>query len=135
MVPVSVRNEETAGIALLTQYNPHGIFIALEEAGYLLMSISFLCVAVVFPAQTRRLTAIRWLFVLGFVVPLAALVLVGLAATLWPRRRRVLDELPELCERMESGDKLDDAQWQQVLDVARDALAELPGPNASATRR
>ena len=50
-------------------------------------------------------------------------------------QRRVLDELPELCERMESGDKLDDAQWQQVLDVARDALAELPDPNASATRR
>lgn len=26
----------------LTQYNPHGVFIALEEAGYLLMAVAFL---------------------------------------------------------------------------------------------
>lgn len=31
---------ETEGITLLTQYNAHGIFIALEELGYLLMSLS-----------------------------------------------------------------------------------------------
>jgi hypothetical protein len=31
---------ETEGITLLTQYNAHGIFIVLEELGYLLMSLS-----------------------------------------------------------------------------------------------
>jgi hypothetical protein len=28
-------NGETDGLSILTQYNPHGIFIALEEIGYL----------------------------------------------------------------------------------------------------
>lgn len=39
-------------------------------------------------------------------------------------QQQVLYELPELCERMESGDKLDDAQWQQVLDVVKETLSE-----------
>lgn len=40
-------------------------------------------------------------------------------------QKRVLDDLPELCERMERGEELDDGQWQQVLDAAREALSEL----------
>ncbi len=36
------------GWAMLTMYNPHGVFIALEEIGYLLMSVVFLCLALVF---------------------------------------------------------------------------------------
>src|SRR5215212_2397616 len=39
VVPVSLMNQETDGIALLNQSNPHGIFIVLEELGYLLMSL------------------------------------------------------------------------------------------------
>jgi hypothetical protein len=35
---------ETDGIALITQYNEHGLFIAMEELGYITMSI-----ALVFP--------------------------------------------------------------------------------------
>jgi F-type H+-transporting ATPase subunit alpha len=38
-------------------------------------------------------------------------------------QQRVLAELPELCARMEAGDRLEESHWQQVLDVARDALA------------
>ena len=30
---------------MLIQYNPHGVFIALEEPGYLVMSLSFLFMA------------------------------------------------------------------------------------------
>ena len=41
VVPVSLMNGETDGIALLTQYNPHGIFIVLEELGYLLIEPLF----------------------------------------------------------------------------------------------
>lgn len=40
-------------------------------------------------------------------------------------QQRVLEELPELCERLESGGKLDDSQWRQVLDIARAALSEV----------
>ncbi|MEA1889359.1 MAG: alternate F1F0 ATPase, F1 subunit alpha [Pseudomonadota bacterium] len=37
----------------------------------------------------------------------------------------VLTELPELCEHMEAGEKLDDSQWQQILDLMSAALSEL----------
>jgi hypothetical protein len=77
VVPVSVKNGETEGIALLTQYNPHGVFIALEEAGYLMMSLSFLCMAWVFVAETRLTASIRWVFVLGFVLPIIALIVIS----------------------------------------------------------
>jgi F-type H+-transporting ATPase subunit alpha len=40
-------------------------------------------------------------------------------------QQRVLNELPELCERMEAGERLDDSQWQKLLSVASDALYEL----------
>jgi hypothetical protein len=45
MVPVSLMNGQSEGIALLTQYNPYGVFIVLEELGYLLMSLSFVFLA------------------------------------------------------------------------------------------
>jgi F-type H+-transporting ATPase subunit alpha len=35
---------------------------------------------------------------------------------------RVLEELPDLCERIEQGKALDDVNWDRMLDVARDAL-------------
>lgn len=38
-------------------------------------------------------------------------------------QQRVTAELPDLCQRMETGTKLDDSQWQQVLDVARQTIA------------
>ena len=42
-------------------------------------------------------------------------------------QQRVLAELPELCERMESGETLDSAQWQQVLEVAGKSLSAIKG--------
>jgi len=40
-------------------------------------------------------------------------------------RERVLEELPELCKRMESGEEIEDQEWEQLLDQARDALSGL----------
>lgn len=48
VVPISLISGETEGITLLTQYNAHGVFIALEELGYLLMALSFVFIAPVF---------------------------------------------------------------------------------------
>jgi hypothetical protein len=62
VVPISLMSGETEGIALLTQYNPHGIFIALEELGYILMSLSFLFVAPVFADKTRLGSSVRGCF-------------------------------------------------------------------------
>jgi hypothetical protein len=40
-VQPSLVNGEPDGLAILSQYNPHGVFIALEELGFLLAGISF----------------------------------------------------------------------------------------------
>ena len=58
VVPISLMRGETGGITLLTQYNSHGVFIALEELGYSLMSLSFLFIAPVFVSRNRLETAI-----------------------------------------------------------------------------
>jgi hypothetical protein len=68
VVPISVLKGETEGIALLTQYNGHGIFIALEELGYLCMSISFLFLAFVFSKHSRLEKAIRLLLFLPLII-------------------------------------------------------------------
>jgi len=73
VIPVSLMNGETEGITLLTQYNPHGLFIVLEELGYIVMSLSFLFVAPVFAGQTRLEAAVRWVFTAAFVLTIVAL--------------------------------------------------------------
>jgi hypothetical protein len=72
VVPASIAAGETEGIALLTQYNPHGLFIALEEVGYLVMSISFLLAVPLVAGSGLRSRVVRWLFASGFIVPMAA---------------------------------------------------------------
>jgi hypothetical protein len=67
VIPASLRLGETDGIALLTQYNPHGIFIALEELGYIMMSLSLLAIAFVFIGKNRLEKSIRWTFIIGFI--------------------------------------------------------------------
>lgn len=75
VIQPSLLNGETDGIALLTQYNPHGIFIALEEIGYLLISLTFLFMAPVFSKNSRLEKSIRWIFVIGFSLTIIALIL------------------------------------------------------------
>jgi hypothetical protein len=69
---------EQEGITLLTQYNPHGVFIVLEELGYIMMSLSFLFVAPVFANKTRLESSIRWIFVSAFVLTIIAFTLTTL---------------------------------------------------------
>ncbi len=78
VVPSSIAAGETDGIALLTQYNPHGAFIALEEVGYLLMSVSFLLAIPLIDDAGVKARLVRWLFGAGFFVPIVALVAVAL---------------------------------------------------------
>jgi hypothetical protein len=73
VVPISLMSGETEGITLLTQYNAHGIFIVLEELGYLLMSLSFLFIAPVFSSKNRLEGAVRWIFTGGFVLAIVSL--------------------------------------------------------------
>lgn len=63
---------EADGVSMLTQYNPHGLFIALEELGYLLMSVSLAVMASSMPGTTRLERAVRALFIGGLVACVAA---------------------------------------------------------------
>ena len=66
VVPISMMNGESEGIALLTQYNGHGIFIAMEDLAYITMSISFLFLALTFSRETGLEKAIRAVFLTAF---------------------------------------------------------------------
>lgn len=61
VVPVSALKGESDGIALLTQYNGNGIFIAMEELGYILMSIAFLFQGLSFINNKGLERTIKWL--------------------------------------------------------------------------
>jgi len=78
VVPASLINQETDGIALLNQYNPHGVFIVLEELGYLLMSFSFVFLAPVFANNGRLGSVVRWVFVSGFVLTMVFLTVISI---------------------------------------------------------
>ena len=78
VIQPSLVNGETDGIAILTQYNPHGLFIALEEIGYLMMSVSFLCMAPVFSGTNRLERAIRWIFIISFILTISSLIILSI---------------------------------------------------------
>ncbi|MFZ1772250.1 MAG: hypothetical protein WAU00_23770 [Caldilinea sp.] len=77
VIPMSLIHNETAGLPVLIQYNPHGVFLMLEELGYLLMSLSFLFVAPVFSNKGRLEAAVRWVFMLGGVVAFGSLIAIS----------------------------------------------------------
>ncbi len=63
----SLLRGETAGLALFTQYNPHGLFIALEDLGYLALCVAFVFVGTAFPGARVLARSIRWtLLAAGF---------------------------------------------------------------------
>ncbi|HWQ96171.1 MAG TPA: hypothetical protein VN368_02240 [Candidatus Methylomirabilis sp.] len=78
VIQPSLANGETEGIAIITQYNPHGIFIALEDIGYLMMSIAFLFMAPVFSVTNRLEGSIRWIFVAGFVLTVMSFIMLSI---------------------------------------------------------
>ncbi len=71
VVETSLMSGETAGLSLIIQYNPHGIFIALEDLAYLTLSGALLFAAAVFTGD-RIARAVRRLFVVDFVVAVGA---------------------------------------------------------------
>jgi len=68
----SLLRGETDGIALFSQYNPHGIFIALEDLGYLAMSAAFLFEGAVFATGRGIERGLRWTLLIASTLALAA---------------------------------------------------------------
>jgi hypothetical protein len=75
----SVVRGEGSGVALFSMYNPHGVFIALENAGYFLMGLAFLGIAGAVGGDRRLGRAIRWTFVGAGALLVVALPLFGVA--------------------------------------------------------
>jgi hypothetical protein len=62
---------ELDGLAILSQYNPHGVFIALEELGFLVMGLSFAFLALALgSSRLERVT--RWVFLVASALMVAA---------------------------------------------------------------
>lgn len=68
VVPISVLKNEREGISLLTQYNGHGIFIALEELGFILMSIAYAFLSLAFSKASKLHKSIKLLMLLPIIV-------------------------------------------------------------------
>ncbi len=75
----SLEKGQLDGWAMLTMYNPDGVFIALEELGYLLMSLALFVLAPVFGQPNKVERLLRWLFVSSFAAVAGALVAVSVA--------------------------------------------------------
>ena len=70
----SLLKNETNGIALFSQYNPHGIFIAMEDLGYLTMSAAFFFLGAALAADSRLGVAARWLLMVSSVLAFATFI-------------------------------------------------------------
>jgi len=68
VIPISLMKGETEGIAILTQYNGHGIFIVLEELGYIMMSIAFLFLGFSFTQKNNLEKSIRLILLLPIII-------------------------------------------------------------------
>jgi hypothetical protein len=66
---------ESEDLSPWSQYNPHGIFIALENVGYALLNLAFLFIGVALVRMPSRIwRAAGWVFVAGGGLTLALLV-------------------------------------------------------------
>jgi len=75
----SLEKGQLDGWAMLTMYNPNGVFIALEELGYLLMSLALVCLVLVFTQRNRVERTLRWLLFGSFATAVAALIGISVA--------------------------------------------------------
>lgn len=78
VIQPSLIQGEFDGIALLSQYNPHGLFIALEEVGYLMLNVAFFVMVPVFQEKTGVHRTIRIAGIIGFAAAIISLVYISI---------------------------------------------------------
>jgi uncharacterized membrane protein YjjB (DUF3815 family) len=74
VVQPSLLDGQLSGLSLFSQYNPHGIFIALEDGGYSLMGLAFLFSGLSLGSRTRLERVVRRLLVISGVGVIVVLV-------------------------------------------------------------
>ena len=76
VMQAGLRTGETAGLSPLSQYNPHGVFIGLEDLGYAVLSLAFVFLGVgLAKASPKPARAAGWVLSSGGGVTLVLLVL------------------------------------------------------------
>jgi hypothetical protein len=82
VVQPSLLAGEVDGLSLLSQYNPHGVFIGLENLGYAAIALGWLFLSAmpdgVMRGPSGRMRAVRWVFLTGGLLTWGFLI--GLAA-------------------------------------------------------
>jgi hypothetical protein len=69
---------EMQGLSALTQYDPHGMFIALENVGYALVGVAFGFLGGALASGSSRLErVVRWIFALGGALIISGLLLLA----------------------------------------------------------
>jgi hypothetical protein len=74
VVQPSLDRGETDGLSLISQYNPHGLFIAAESAGYTLMAFGFASIALAIAPNDKYMRALRWTLQISFALTVGAFV-------------------------------------------------------------
>ncbi|HXS78111.1 MAG TPA: hypothetical protein VN753_18175 [Terracidiphilus sp.] len=74
----SLLRSEIDGMALISQYNPHGLFIAMENLGYLMMSISMFFLGLALSHNSRLENFLRWQLIVSGKVGFATFVAMSL---------------------------------------------------------
>jgi hypothetical protein len=75
VVQPSLLTGQADNVSLLSQYNPHGVFIALEDVGYAAIGLSFLVMAALVDPTTRLGRTVARVFRLGGALTLFLLIL------------------------------------------------------------
>jgi hypothetical protein len=74
VVQAALARGETDGLGLLSQYNPHGVFIALENVGYLLLGIALAGSGAAMAVGSRLRRATRAVLLIAGAATVAALI-------------------------------------------------------------
>jgi len=69
---------ETDGISILSQFNPHGIFIVLEEIGFIMMVISFFCLTPAFSNNSADQKAIKWISAIALILTVISFIIISI---------------------------------------------------------
>lgn len=77
VIQPSLEHHEMGGVALLTQYNPRGLFIAMEDLGYLFLAMAFAFLAAALPLSIKPARSLRW--TLGLAALLVTIAFLGFA--------------------------------------------------------
>jgi hypothetical protein len=72
-VQPSLLRGEFDGLAIISQYNPHSVFIALEELGFLVMGLSFAFLALAL-GSSRVERATRWVYLVSCALMVVAFI-------------------------------------------------------------